>query len=517
MAMMCRGASRDKNEALAYKQLAHYCWPTDDASDIYDNDSHTALKAFVTQLAGNKACEWINIIMSDQLKQDYVQDIETNFKAQNKETSDWKKVNEEVRELTKMTSDVIPDKPSGSVLINAIYFQDLWVLPFQEELKPMKFKTSDGTTSNVKMMTLKDTLRVAKHEHMTAVHMLYETPGMGAWFVKNSHPEEGYKNDTSFNTLTSFVKQEFVQRTLTSSEEEFTVNVPQFKLEESIDLKQVFQALPSHKITEIFGTGNLDRMTTDTGEYFSIFKQDCMLKVDPKGTTAAGATISITTRGSRPPEVTFAHTFYMVIHYHDTILFVAKIGSPQDLAPSADEAPADKLEKIQGEHVSTHFANQEMELQVANIEDKEYPPLLPVQVTLADIKRSMHIVTKLHQDKDDKRGKVIWEDKFTDVYELSGTLVRTYTVKPDLLIRVLITFASPEGTTEEEKETTRIYFTPVYVKDTGVKEPEDEIYSKYDEPYEFAFPLQKEAGEEEDGLEYKDNTGKIFLKLRFRL
>jgi hypothetical protein len=472
--------------------------------------------------------------MSTLLEPQYVQDIETNFEAKNKATTAWKEVNAEVRKLTKMTSDVIPEQPSGSVLINAIYFKDLWVLPFKEKLSVMQFKTCQNTTSNVKMMTLKTTLRITKHGNMTAVNMSYETLGMGAWFVKN-HEQTGYQDSTSYDALTSFIQQEFVSQNLTSSEKLVEVKVPQFELKESIDLRQVFECLPSHKITEIFVQGNLDRMTTNNKEFFSIFKQDCMLKVDPKGTTASAVSVGVTTRGHPPPtpKITFAHTFYMVIYHHDTILFVAKIGSPQHFADIAGDAPeADTVEDTKYGHISAHFATKTMNLQLQNLQNKKKP-----DVCIKGIQRSINIQTKLHDDEDDEEGEVIDSSQITDVYEDasgneiaadkiqenlaagSATLVRTYTVKTNLLIRVLITFPSPEGTTKEEKDTTQIHFTPVYVHDHGGKEAVDAQYSKYDELYELPFPLQKEAGEEEDGWELKDSAQiqKIFLKLRFRL
>jgi hypothetical protein len=39
----------------------------------------------------------------------------------------------------------------------------------------------------------------------------------------------------------------------------------------------------------------------------------------------------------------------------------------------------------------------------------------------------------------------------------------------------------------------------------------------YDESKELEFPLQKEAGEEEDGWQFRDDNGNVFLKLRFKL
>ena len=524
MAMMCRGASRDKDGALAYKQLAHYCWPTDDASNIYDNASHQALHAFVTQLQGKWVCNWKNIIVSDQLKPDYIKDITTHFEALEKKTSDWQNVNAEVSEVTHMKSDVLKDRPSGSVLINAIYFEDQWALPFDKEHIGMKFKSGDGTTQNVKMMTQKEIFRIAKHGDMTAVHMLYETPGMGAWFVKNSNQESGYTNDKSYKTLTDFLQQEFTSQTLTSSNQRLNIKIPQFNLEHSIDLKKVFRSVESHAITEIFHAKNLDRMTDDETEFFSIFQQDCILKVDRLGTKAAARTFAKMTRGGSGPtyyNVTFAHTFYMVIHLHDTILFVAKIGSPtgdgSGITPSTDNVPETKILEdgyiVKDGYVSSHFTKEEMDTQKA-LQAKL------VDVTVNDIKRSMQIVTKQHDGKDDEEGELIKKENIKFSEEQSGGSdipVRTYTVDPDLLIRVNIKFPTPKIISLEEKKTTEICVTPVYVKDTGEEEPEDERTLKFDEDYELPFPLQKEAGEEEDGWLLKDDNGKTFLKLRFTL
>ncbi len=67
------------------------------------------------------------------------------------------------------------------------------------------------------------------------------------------------------------------------------------------------------------------------------------MKVDPKGTTTAAVSFAATTHSVKPTPktVTFAHTFYMVIHYFDTILFVDKIGSPTDRSESGEQSAKD--------------------------------------------------------------------------------------------------------------------------------------------------------------------------------
>jgi len=530
MAMMCRGASREQENALAFKELAYYCWPTSDEQANHDDASHDALSKYVTQLKTVQACEGANIIMANQLKDDYVADITNHFAAVNKEPSQWTEVNGMVRRITRMQSDIFKDKPGGSVLINAVYFEDRWVSPFHEKLSNMTFKRSSGDLQHVKTMTLKAQMRLAKHGHMTAVHMLYETPGMGAWFVKNSEPTTGWKDDISYDNLKSFILQEFVSQTLTSSKERLVVKVPQFNLTDSIDLKEVFQNVTEHKITRVFtGGGNLDRMTRHKDEYFSFFKQNCMLKVDPKGTTAAAVSFSGTTRGGPTfHTVSFAHTFYMVIHYFDTILFVAKIGSPTDRAESGEQPDKDTAIDTRNGNISAHFAQEEMCTQQENLRP-------PVHVCVAGIRRAMQIRTKLCDDKYDHVGSVVPAEDITDAYEDEdgraipadnldrmldkgqAVLVRTYKVHACPVIRVYLNFPTPAGLSLEECKTTTIRFRPIYVNEDGSEEPEeDDIEFKYNNgSFELPFPISKSKGDKEDGWLLRDEEKFPFLKIRF--
>ena len=115
----------------------------------------------------------------------------------------------------------------------------------------------------------------------------------------------------------------------------------------------------------------------------------------------------------------------------------------------------------------------------------------------------LQVTVKQHDGKDDEEGEHIDTPKIT-----KGSNLRLYTVDPDLLIRV---------TVKNLSSTRDISLMPVYVKDNGEEEPEDIIELKSGECFELPFPLQKEAGEEEDGWAIKDSEGKTVLKLRFTL
>ena len=110
---------------------------------------------------------------------------------------------------------------------------------------------------------------------------------------------------------------------------------------------------------------------------------------------------------------------------------------------------------------------------------------------------------KQHDGKDDEEGEHIDTPRIT-----KGPNLRLYTVDPDLLIRV---------TVKNLSLTRDISLMPVYVKENGEEEAEELVELKSGESFELPFPLQKEAGEEEDGWAIKDSEGKTVLQLRFTL
>ena len=495
MAMLCRGATLGP----ARDQLAHYCWPSAaDATACDDAVALPALAAFVSQLARVKVCRYANILMTDHAVQEYTDDILQHFKAEPHPLDDFAKVNSLVQEITTIPKQVVPRRPNGTVLINAVHFADQWVYEFEDRLQSTPFKTPTGSLVHVDMMHQKNKLLLAKDALFTAVHLPYKS-GLGAWFVKHNTL---HTHQAAYGALQNFLELEFVQHTLQKPTQDVDLTVPKFTMSSSIDLRRLFTSATSHPITSVFEPeGHLARMSTDENESVGRFEQECILEVDQKGTKAAVYTALQATRGGGDGRVyqyvSFTHTFYMVIHHQDTILFVAKVASPTPSQPPS-QAPSHTVVQTSQEIISYD-----------PWQDLEHNLIIPLP------QGDFMLITTQHDGKNDKKGEFIESFKDTDkdgntiqhTDKESKVYRRTYTVPLSLLLRVQMAFRNetPDG---------KMSVQPVYINDEGKEEPE-KLVEVNKTPNEIQFPLQKEEGEEEDGWDFKDEAGNTFLQLRF--
>lgn len=114
----------------------------------------------------------------------------------------------------------------------------------------------------------------------------------------------------------------------------------------------------------------------------------------------------------------------------------------------------------------------------------------------------LQVTVKQHKDIADEEGERIASSMVSTSHDY-----RLYRVDRDQLIRVTLRNLSE----------TELELIPVYVSDTGDEQPEDPTTLRGGEEYELPYPLQKEAGEEEDAWAIKDDEGRTVLKLRFVL
>lgn len=496
MAMLCRGATKGP----ARNQLAYYCWPClADGAACDDSVALTALSTFVNQLQDKKACKYANILMTDHANvKEYEDDISIHFKTTPRHLNDYEQVNTEVQKITTIPKKVLAREPKGTVLINAVYFEDQWTYRFDENLTSKPFKQPTGVSVNVDMMHQKTRLDIAQFDDVTAVHLEYKTPGIGAWFVKH---DRDHTHAAAYDALQRFVQREFVRK-IPTTYEHVELTVPKFEMDSSIDLLTLFSAdSTTPRITHVFSPGgHLSRMSTDWNEAVSRFDQECILKVDQKGTVAAAQTVMNTTRGGngdRPSyqDISFAHTFYMVIHHKNTILFVAKVASPTPSPPAAQLVLPPAQAPLQSPEVTIKVPFKKIEPTTLRVEVRQYVETTATsEYTVPPYDDTTHETTIP-----------------TRVYE-----VQPKTKDNEQLIRVIVTL---KGEPDEPKDTF-ITLWVIYITEYGEDDPENEkelISLKINDPYELPFPIQKYKGEGEDGWDLRDEKDNTFLKLRFRV
>jgi serine protease inhibitor len=495
MAMLCRGATKGP----ARDQLAYYCWPcAADSTACDDAAALSALSAFVSQLTGVEVCRYANILMSDHVNvKEYKDDILKHFKAKPYGLHKFEKVNDLVQEITTIPKKVLSRKPDGTVLINAVYFADKWTYKFDPQLlERTPFTQPTGLTVNVDMMNQKNRLSVAQFNSVTAVHLDYMTPGLGAWFVKH---DTQYTHEAAYEALQTFLQHEFVSHTLPKSTKHVDLTVPKFTMSSSIDLLKLFSQTTGHKITDVFQpAGNLSRMTNATNECVTRFDQECILEVDQKGTVAAAVTTSGATRGGSGggPQynyISFKHTFYMVIHHNDTILFVAKVASPTPSPPAAQLVLPPTQAPLQSPEVTINVPVNKIVPRTLRVEVRQYVE--------ESAESSFDIPSHF------------------DTIDETTIPIRVYEVQPktkdnEQLIRVIVTL---KGEPDEPNDTF-ITLWVIYITEYGEDDSEKKLISlKINDPYELPFPIQKYEGEGDDGWDLRDEKDNTFLKIRFRV
>jgi serine protease inhibitor len=161
---------------------------------------------------------------------------------------------------------------------------------------------------------------------MMAVRLPYRTPGLGAWFVKST-AKAATKGALA---LADLALETFLGGwpDVEPAETRMELTLPKFTMKFAVDLKAAFEG--SGAVTDVFRAGGLANLSPGQ-EFVGAFSQDCYLQVDENGTVAKALTKVATTRGGRSErsvEASFDHTFYMLVHHGERILFAARVASP---------------------------------------------------------------------------------------------------------------------------------------------------------------------------------------------
>ncbi|KAK5609765.1 hypothetical protein CRENBAI_023003 [Crenichthys baileyi] len=236
-------------------------------------------------------------------------------------------INEYIRQKTKdkiteMLSTL--DETTLLLLINSVFFQGTWLMPFNSNLTrngpfyidnynimqvPMMFKED-------KFYTMEDVplgARVLKLPYQEGVSMLILLPNKGIDYTV-------IDDEITAEKFLSWVKE--LRKT------RLEVSMPKFKMEQEYSLHNL---LPDMGMVSLFGSSaNLTRLSKEAGLKVSEVRHKAVVEVDETGTTAAAATTTGIIPYSLPRMFTVNRPFFFFIYHEDTncLLFMGRVIDP---------------------------------------------------------------------------------------------------------------------------------------------------------------------------------------------
>ncbi len=212
------------------------------------------------------------------------------------------------------------------VLINAIYFNAAWSVPFDEEMtKDGIFYLADKSQIATPMMLQTGTFNYAEGDNFQAVELLYDGNeiSMVILLPSNDHFFE-FEDSITSAKLTSIISG--------LSMKNIRLSMPKFRHKsDSISLKEMLSQMGMPNAFS--DSADFSGMDGKRNLFISDVLHKAFVSVDEAGTEAAAATaaiISLTSAPSQPVEVTINRPFIFLIRDIKTeaILFMGRIVNP---------------------------------------------------------------------------------------------------------------------------------------------------------------------------------------------
>lgn len=273
-------------------------------------------------------------------------DFEKAPEKQRKRINEWisGKTNNMIPELLG-TNDI--DRDTRLVLVNAIYFKELWLNKFDAHATHKQdFYVDDAKVVKADMMGMTERLPYYEDENVMAVRLEYKQPGqsgddgrydrslnrlasMIAIMPKNSNPQ---KLDEFIAGLTAEKFGKISQKLQTPPCNEIVLRFPKFKLDSRYELKKLFEQLG----VKMAFTGDADfsKMTGEKNLSITKIIHQAVIDLNETGTEAAAATAVVMTREcvriERPKLIEFNRPFVFFIRNDKTgaIIFSGKVVDP---------------------------------------------------------------------------------------------------------------------------------------------------------------------------------------------
>ncbi|XP_066477639.1 serpin I2 [Tiliqua scincoides] len=171
-------------------------------------------------------------------------------------------------------------------LVNALYFKGNWKQMFQAERTHLtEFTKSDGSATKIPMMNLQLTTKFGHYSDRDVSYQVLELPYKGQEFsLLLILPGE----DTAIEEVEKLITAELIKDWFAGMEEdEVEISLPRFKIEQTVDLKEILQPL---NVTEIFNNGcDLSGITESADVHVSKAIQKVGMEINEDGSEAAAS------------------------------------------------------------------------------------------------------------------------------------------------------------------------------------------------------------------------------------
>ena len=250
--------------------------------------------------------------------------------------SSVKHINDWVAEKThdkieKIVESLSPD--DRMVLLNAIYFNGIWSVKFDEDGTKMRnFNKKDGTLYEVPTMNKEDKLEYSFNSLFSAVKLPY---GSGQYNMIVLLPETNKNSADIIDGLSADNWNEWMEDFKT--EEHVVVSMPRFKFAFELKLNDVLKKMGMQKAF-VSSQSDFTKITDDKTLYISSVVHKSFIDVNENGTEAAAVTsvtFSTTSAGSgdqiQKIYFTVDKPFVFAITEKDTdaILFLGEVQNPE--------------------------------------------------------------------------------------------------------------------------------------------------------------------------------------------
>lgn len=216
------------------------------------------------------------------------------------------------------------DELTQLLLINTIFFQGGWEMPFNRNLTHnAPFHIDNYNIVQVPMMFREDKFytmedvplgaRVLKLPYQEGVSLLILLPNKGMDYTEIDDEISAEKFQTWIRGL---------------HKTKLEVNLPKFKMEQSYSLHSI---LPDMGMSSVFSNAaNLTKLSKERGLKVSEVLHKAVIEVDETGTTAAAATKIGIIPYSLPKTFTVNRPFFFFIYHEDTncLLFMGRVIDP---------------------------------------------------------------------------------------------------------------------------------------------------------------------------------------------